>query len=553
MSNIYAPNINLHNVSAEEKGLHKAFNSIIYFGKLFDPGNFLKSETPEFHREIDAELLSGSTKPLAMIIARGHAKSTLTKAYVLHQLAFSLAAYEWGFIERPNYQFIGWVADSQRKSQNNVGYVKHHIEANEKLKYYFGDLRGNETWTKEDLVLANHSRVLSRSNLTSIRGETHTTPNGALRYSKVICDDSENEENTKTKNARQNVANTVMNGIYPAIDNHTGRLIWIGTPIHHEAFTQKLLNKYNDNKHDPEKLRQLTWKYIVYSAVQPDMPGGVLWDSFVPKEVLEQKKRIYIESPKGLAGFYQEFLLQVQSSKDAYWSDNHIRYWSGNLYVDEDDGIIFQYIVKDGEKIPVNVFIGIDPATSIESFDSDHSVLTVIAVTHSNDVYVVESNGYRSIPSMAPRNADGTVMDNAKLGVVDHLFDLIDKYKPTGIMCEDVAMNASVFNDFYSECKRRNIWDYSLGRYKTKGKAKKDRIYSVMNNRFASRSVYITEGMDMLKYQIVNFGSRLGHDDFIDSLHIACSGAYPPTNNALKGVVNRVKRKITKTARGWRT
>jgi len=57
-----------------EKHLELARNNLISFGKLFLRGDFSKSQTPDFHREIArAYLAEDITKQLAIIIARGHA------------------------------------------------------------------------------------------------------------------------------------------------------------------------------------------------------------------------------------------------------------------------------------------------------------------------------------------------------------------------------------------------------------------------------------------------------------------------------------------------
>jgi len=57
-----------------EKHLEISRNDLIAFGKLFLKGDFGKSTTPEFHREIArAYLADDATKQLAIIIARGHA------------------------------------------------------------------------------------------------------------------------------------------------------------------------------------------------------------------------------------------------------------------------------------------------------------------------------------------------------------------------------------------------------------------------------------------------------------------------------------------------
>ena len=122
--------------SKHEQILLKAYNDLIDFGKLFLPGDFRKSKTPWFHYEIAEELLSPSNKPCAIILSRGHAKTTLIKAKILHDFCFSKKAKEWGFIKKERDFFFGWVSSNQKKSQNNVAYVKLHLAYNDKINFF---------------------------------------------------------------------------------------------------------------------------------------------------------------------------------------------------------------------------------------------------------------------------------------------------------------------------------------------------------------------------------------------------------------------------------
>ncbi len=136
--------------SDHEKILKAAYDDLITFGRLFLPGDFNKSATPAFHYEIAEELLSPSNKPCAIIMSRGHAKTTLVKAKILHDLCFAKKAYEWGFAPVERDLFFGWVSSNQKKSRNNVAYIKLYLEYSENINFYFGrqglgHLRG-DTW-----------------------------------------------------------------------------------------------------------------------------------------------------------------------------------------------------------------------------------------------------------------------------------------------------------------------------------------------------------------------------------------------------------------------
>ena len=66
--------------------------------------------------------------------------------------------------------------------------------------------------------------------------------------------------------------------------------------------------------------------------------------------------------------------------------------------------ILCNYIVKNGEEVPVNTFIGCDPATDIDTKHSDFSVITVIAIDANNELYVLEYERHRSVPTIGSKS-----------------------------------------------------------------------------------------------------------------------------------------------------
>ena len=517
-----------------ERLLKAAYDNLITFGKLFIGGDFRKSETPFFHFEIAEELVSPSQKPCAIIISRGHAKTTLVKAKIIRDLCFAKKAKEWGFTDKEKDLFFGWVSSNQKKSKNNVAYVKLHLEYNEKIGNFFGkpgigNLKG-DVWNQEDLVTAYGDRLVSSSNLTSMRGDTLATlKSGALRYSGVFIDDAENEENTRTQSAREKIVDNIMNGILPAIEkNEAGcRLFLMETPVHWDSFAQQILDKWSSvQKLGQEEIDNYTWKVITYGVTQPEMPGGVLWKSWLPRKKLDEIKQTYIDSPRGVEGYYQEYELQVQSSENALWSRKHLRFWEG--YYERIDNQ--NYIIINDERVPVNTFIGCDPATDIETKHSDYSVIMCIAVDMANNVYVLDYERHRSIPTLALRDNLGTL--DGKVGVVDYITEMYDKYKCTSATVEDVAMTRSVIQALHGWMKKNNRWEVSVIPEPPAGREKINKIYSGLNGRFASGSIFVKEHQFDLINEIVKFGAKMAHDDTIETLYFACRYAFPPTLGA---------------------
>jgi hypothetical protein len=150
----------------------------------------------------------------------------------------------------------------------------------------------------------------------------------------------------------------------------------------------------------------------------------------------------------------------------------------------------------------------------------------VIAVDVDNNLYVLEYERHRSIPTIGAKRQDGELMD--KKGVVDYIIDLYNKYKCSSATVEDVAMNRSIFQALNDERRRLNRFDLSVIPEKPGGTNKRNRIYSGLSGRFSMGTVHIRSNMFDLTNEIVTFGPRMAHDDTIESLYYANVHSFPP-------------------------
>lgn len=550
--------------------LFMAYHNQVLFGKVFLPGDFLQTESPGVHYEICSHLNSKDRNPFGLIIARDHAKTTLIKSFIIKTFCYTaenmqkfanatknpiLKAYWEQQVKLWKPHFFGWVSASQKKSFANVKYVSQHLSENKKLIHYFGVLNGKQTkgytWAKEEIITTYEDKLLSRSNLSSLRGETHpTTLWGALRYIGVFIDDAENEDNTKTENARDGIASMIMDGIYPAVDKTRGRMYFIATPVHYDSFAQRLMDDWEE--YQSGHIKDFMWTMIVRKATQPSMPGGVLWESRYPKDALEEIRKTYVHSPKGEAGYWQEYELQVQSEEKALWTDKHIEVYKGYfVHVDGQN-----YIVKDNEYIPVLTFLGCDPATDIDSKGSDYSVIMVIGVDSANNKYCIDYIRERSIPTLGRKvyseDLKKIVTDGQK-GVVDYIIEMYQRYHCSSGVVEDVAMTRSVHQDLWKEQRRLNIKDMTIIPEAPAGREKRNKIYTHLNQWFTMGAVHILKHHTALRYEIKTFGEYMGHDDTIETFYFCCLYSRPPKTAAGKelGVSRRVVKKIKPRVKHW--
>ena len=492
-------NINSRNVSKAEETLQLAHKDLIAFGKLFLPDDFMRSETPFFHYEVADACMDADVRQLGIILPRGHGKTVLTKANILHDFVFT---------EEP--LFYGWVAASSKISVPNLDYVKYHLEYNDSVKYYFGDLKGRK-WTEDDIELRNGCKLISKSNLSGIRGGAKLHK----RYDLIVLDDFEDENNTITPEARSKISNLVTAVVFPALEPKTGRLRINGTPVHYDAFIQKILVGHEQAKKQKE---DFSWKVITYKALQED--GTPLWPSWFGHKEMKRKKKFYQDSGTPQK-FYQEYMMEVQSEEDAIFTRDHIKFWDGQFTLDQESGLAF--IIPDGDDPkPCSIYVGVDPATDSARRDSDFSVILAVAVTPDNNIYILDYIRNRSLPVLGIPGMD-------KKGIVDYIFDYANFYKPVLFTIEDTTMSRPVFQAIRAEMRRRNQFNVPFKEEKPGTRmSKRDRIQEILAQRFSVGQIHLKKEHYDLHREISTFGPRMAHDDTIDALAYACKYAYPP-------------------------
>ena len=492
-------NINKHNVSKAEEALMLAQKDIIAFGKLFLPDDFLRSETPAFHYEVADAINDDNHGQLAIILPRGHGKTVLTKCSLLHDFCFTKEPL-----------FYGWVSATAKLATGNMDYIKYHLEFNERILYYFGSLKGSK-WTESDIELNNGSKLISKSNISGIRGGAKLHK----RYDLIILDDFEDENNTITPEARAKNSNLITAVVFPALEPHTGKLRINGTPVHFDSFINNLL--VNNDRAKKNNDKDFSWKVITYKAISEK--GDMLWPGWFPEKEMDRKKKFYADSGQPQK-FYQEYMMEVQNADDAVFTRDHIKYWDGTFMYNAESDISF--ITVDGDIRPVNVFCGVDPATDINRRDSDYSVLLTVAVDDLNRVYVIDYIRNRSLPVMA-------IPGQSRKGIVDYIFDINTHYHPSLFTIEETTMSRPIFQSLKAEMIRRNDFSVKFKEEKPGTRlSKRDRIQEVLAQRFSVGQIHIKKEHYDLQHEIITFGPRMAHDDTIDALAYACKWASPP-------------------------
>jgi len=368
--------------------------------------------------------------------------------------------------------------------------------------------------------------LVSRSNVRGIRGETSPTVlGGATRYIYIILDDIENEANIKTFESRDYIKRSVTNAVYPALDEQRGRLIFNGTPIHADSLCQNILDGYRRAREKGVE-NEYSWRVISYAATQPEMPGGVLWHSYISKTSLEKKRKFYLDTYGTDDGYMQEYELVPYGSDSRIWTSDHYGYHTCNYFWNEEQQQ--SYLNWHGTIFPVNCFLGSDPATDVDTERTDDSVIMVVAVDKLGRIFVLEYIAKRAIPSISIKDPDtGEII--TELGVVDYIFQLYDKYHCLNGTVEDCGMTRGIFNDIQAEKVRLKRFDIIIHGEKPAGREKLGKIKTGLNPSFAQRLIHVRENHYKLREQIEGMGLGMTHEDVLESLFFATRHIVKPT------------------------
>jgi phage terminase large subunit-like protein len=363
----------ISDISEKDDVLSKSYNDLLYFGRAFLPQDFLnKSSSPSFHGEISSKLIA--TKPgarICNILPRGFGKSILAKAAILHKICFT---------PKGERQFIAWVAEEQGQAIDHLKYIKNHLEYNQSIRYYFGNLAGDSVgnrWTEKDIVTSKGDRIIAKGTSQRLRGRTEID----VRYTGIVLDDFESELNTKTPERRAEIKKWIVSTVFPALEESPGKEGWIwlcGTIVHYDSFLQMIWDGYKKAQEDE---RDYPWDVTFYRAIQNGKP---LWDEQFSASKLEQKKREFIEA--GLVNkFAQEYMNDARDLSMASFKTDRIQYHS---YTFENNNN-YAYLIDGEQAIPVHIYIGVDIAATATD-KSDYQAIVVMAIDSDKNRYVLE-------------------------------------------------------------------------------------------------------------------------------------------------------------------
>ena len=258
-------------------------------------GHYIKFNTPDFHKEIFADLERTDLEFLELLAFRGSAKSTIA----------SLALALWsGVTDRKH--FIILLADTFGQSKLHIQNIIYELENNELLAKDWGPFKTREEWTATNIILAIGTRILSRSRGQRIRGLRHLQ----YRPDLIVGDDVENAELVRTKEQRDKTGEWWAAEVVPALDTEGGMLVLIGTLLHNDSLLAR--QKELILKEGIGILKE-------FPIVTED--GVILWP-----ERFNQKSIDKLRVKVGARFFQREYLLKLVAEEGQIISS--VRYYS---------------------------------------------------------------------------------------------------------------------------------------------------------------------------------------------------------------------------------
>jgi len=460
--------------------LKKFRENIGLFGKFCFP-TALAKDIPPFHNEIYHHLRDETMKRVLIASPRGTAKSTvISLVYPLWKCAF----------KRPEEDlFIVIISESRSQSINFLSRIKYHLSNSTVFPKEFQNLGPStaKRWTNSDIILANGSRIVAVGTGQRVRGfiEGDTRPN------LIIVDDFESELNAFTPEARAKNRKWITEAVIPSLSDD-GRVVMIGTVISEDCFLYWA-------KDSP------AWSVLWYAIY--DEHGKSIWDERFPKERILQIKAEF-ESVGNLNGFYQEYMNEAQSPDNAPFKPEYIKLHHYTYKRENGQNLLVRTIDGEMERKPVDIYCGIDPASSL-SARSDFFAIATMAVDSDGNKYIVDIIRDKIDPALQPQK----------------IIDIYKKYRPRKMKIETVGYQEALRSNVRKMMFEQSLYIPGLEKGIKPRQRKSERLLSLVaplaRGEFFFRPEDIHAQQEFLSYP------RGKHDDILDAVYYAIDGVKP--------------------------
>lgn len=453
-----------------DTGVEEEFiDKVLIWGNFF-MNDYLRDESPSFHRDLIAFIFSKSNEYNAA--PRGFSKTTMIQLCISFMVVNRMET------------FIVLIEKSFTEAAEVISAVRDVLKTNKRVQTVYGKLsvrEAEEDDTKDpdakgDLLL-NGVRIRGKGFNTTIRGlkSKHSRP------SKIILDDVESDEHINNPDQRRKYLDNYNKGIQPAVDI-AGTIKVFGTILHFDSLLANLI-KWHSGK--------------VYRAYDPKDPENtLLWPQRWTFALLE-KKREEMTSEHGSSAFAQEYLNDPVSDEVRAFRQEWL--WRASRQ------ITFEAI--KGKRM--NGYAALDFADSLSARADFTGVV----------VHLVDAQGNRYRVSCQRQKLN-------VLGKINLIFDVWKKWHPWGL--REIGIEKKAFTDevlpmFELECAKRNIYPI-LSELKPMKRAKSSRIKGNLQGPYETGKIWTIideegnpiEDTEALLNELYNFPASK-NDDLSDA------------------------------------
>tara|TARA_E500000331_G_scaffold101280_1_gene98177 strand:+ start:1214 stop:2704 length:1491 start_codon:yes stop_codon:yes gene_type:complete len=467
----------------KEKILNKLKKNMILFGKIAMP-NMFSAASPDFHYTIAESLLKSENKQINIIAPRGHAKSSIVGG------VFPL----WHIMFDEGPKLIVLVSRTQDHAVKLLGTIKDVLDFSATFRQMFGywGMNSARAWAKTEVQLKDGTMIICKGTGQQLRGIKH----GNQRPTLIIVDDPEDENNTKTSEAMEGNLRWLLQSAIPSLDPIKGRIAIIGTPIHQRCMVETLKEMKG-------------WLNFLF---KPDLDNNkALWEEWQPVKKLKQKKE-ELESIGRVSVFYREYLCEIVGDEDQLFKEEYINYYEGKI-IHEDSKAYIELTNfegnKDKEVRAVNIFMGVDPASSTAQ-TADFSTIVSIAIDKDGNRFVLPYYRQRATP----------------MNLAESIIDQFKVYKPVKTRIESVGYQEMLREYVKKRCEEEKLFISGLEIKERPRNSKSSRL-ETLQPYFAQGKFYITKNMIELRDELLLY-PRGKHDDLLDGMFYANKGIYSP-------------------------
>ena len=282
------------------------------------------------------------------------------------------------------------------KSSGKSLYNIHQAFGHSRFQALFGDLRPTVKEVRDkqgknasNILILNNSRYLNEDNSAfileslGINQQIRGTNFFGKRPKRVLYDDPETIDNTKTIERRANNKLDLLDETFGAVDDFKGGMIYIGNMVHSDCLLNHLL-------HTPG------WKKLFYQITYKDKNDldelgnpkeKSTWEQRYSMELIAKKKKYYLQHRElGELAWYKNYYNIIKTTSNPLVRNAKITYF-------QRDGVNF-IRVEEVDKTPrvVNVYItvGLDKAQTSRE-DGSSSAIVVLGQDVNRIKYVIDN------------------------------------------------------------------------------------------------------------------------------------------------------------------